>query len=79
MKKLYCDRCGCETKKLFETNIPDKIISRDSFLNKTIELCSGCYEYITTSVKRYNELCVHQRIAFFNTLMLTPPDKGGEE
>lgn len=78
MKIFYCDRCKRETDELFERKITDRI-EREMTFSKTVELCADCNEYIEQSEKRYNELLVNQRIAFYKTLMLYPTEKGGEK
>lgn len=82
MKKFYCDRCKCETDTLCEARMPykvEKFGDKYSVCSKEIEVCKSCYDFITQAEIRYNNLLAHQRVAFFNTLMLYSPEKGGVE
>lgn len=51
MTKYFCDRCGIESKKLSDIQIPKQKI-RYGFETKTIQVCDNCKnEYDNINVK----------------------------
>lgn len=68
MIKKYCDRCGKETKRLYNKKVPNGARRDDDWMVKYVELCADCYQRLEKTEKAYNVLAVDNRILFFKSV-----------
>lgn len=73
MTKFYCDRCGKESKKLYEIKIPTQKRKYNSFDTESYQVCVDCENEYDNIIDKLIDI----RFVLFNGFMRKEDEKNG--